>query len=125
MKHFAVGIAVLVCMTHLAAQDSVPVRVRVILVDKDLNQKPVPKLVLNLTGNAIQPQSLTTGFDGLAEAKLPAGKYHLTTPQPAELQGKTYSWELDWDVVPPESRLDLSIDNAKVTTIEPGTASTA
>src|SRR5262249_40698098 len=65
------------------------------------------------------------GFDGLAEAKLPAGKYHLTTPQPVDFQGKRYSWEFDWDVVKPESHLDLSIDNAKVTVSEPAAVNPA
>lgn len=124
MKQHLVGIAVLVYATSMWAQEDVaPVKVRAILVDKDLNPKPVPKLVVNLQAakDAIpaQPHSLTTGFDGLAEAQLPLGRYHVTTPQPVEFQGKKYSWDLDWEVVKPESHLDLSVDNAKVAAIEP------
>src|SRR5262245_21301436 len=121
MKQFLLGITVLVCFTNLVAQESVAVKVRAVLVDKDLNPKPVPKLALNVQatgdGSPGQPQFLTTGFDGLAEARLRPGHYHLSTPQPVEFQGKKYSWELDWDVAQPESHLELSIDNAKVTAV--------
>lgn len=123
MKQRLVGIAVLLAATSMWAQEDVaPVKVRAILVDKDLNPKPVPKLVVNLQAakDAVPAQlhSLTTGFDGLAEAQLPPGRYHVTTPQPVEFQGKKYSWDLDWEVVKPESHLDLSVDNAKVAAIE-------
>ena len=123
VKKSLVGIAVLLCGTSVWAQeDRVPVKIRAILVDKDLNPKPVPKLVVNLQSAKdtvpSQPHSLTTGFDGLAEAQLALGRYHLTT-QPVEFQGKKYSWDLDWEVLHPESHLDLSVDNAKVVAIEP------
>jgi len=126
VKQRIVGIAVLLCTTSVWAQeDLVPVKIRAILVDKDLNPKPVPKLVVNLQAVQSQPHSLTTGFDGLAEAQLPRGRYHLTTPQPVEFQGKKYSWDLDWELAQPESHLDLSIDNAKVAAIEPMRVSAA
>ena len=124
MKRRLIGIAILLYATGTWAQEDVaPVKIRAILVDKDLNPKPVPKLVVNLQAakDAVQAQlhSLTTGFDGLAEAQLPLGRYRVTTPQPVEFQGKKYSWDLDWEVVKPESHLDLSVDNAKVAAIEP------
>jgi len=129
VKQRLVGIAVLLCATSgWAQEDRVPVKIRAILVDKDLNPKPVPKLVVNLQAakNSVQsqqPNTLTTGFDGLAEAQLPLGRYHVTTPQAVEFQGKKYSWDLDWEVVQPESHLDLSVDNAKVAAVEPLRAS--
>jgi hypothetical protein len=102
------------------------VKLRAVLVDKDLNPKPVPKLVVNLRAAGdfaqAQPHSLTTGFDGLAETMLPRGRYHLMTPQGVEFQGKKYSWDFEWEVAQPESHLDLSNDNAKIAAIEPAAA---
>jgi hypothetical protein len=60
------------------------VTVRAVLVDKDLNQKPVPHLGLQLvpeTGDAGSPRETKTDFDGRAELQLPPGNYRLTTPQ--------------------------------------------
>jgi hypothetical protein len=94
--------------------------VRAVLVDKDLNQKPVPKLAFALvpfegpTGEMINGK---TGFDGNSEVQLAPGKYRLSTPEPVEFQGKKYSWELDVAVSVPESTVELSNDNAKVTEI--------
>jgi hypothetical protein len=92
------------------------VKIRAVLIDKDLNPKPVPKLVVTLraAGGAAQaqPLSLTTGFDGLAEARVPRGRITWR-------RRKEYSWDFDWEVVQPESHVDLSTDNATVTSIEP------
>ena len=101
--------------------------VRAVLVDQDLNQKPVPKLTLVFTrqdGTSAEVTTLKTGFDGLAETRLPAGKYHLTTPQPIEFQGKSYSWKQDIVLTGPEQSLELSNDNA-VTSALAGTPSGA
>src|SRR5262249_40283732 len=118
MKRTLVGIAVLLSVTTLCAQeDTVAVKIRAILVDKDLNPKPVPKLLINLQSidpsSQAQPSSVTTGFDGLVETRLPLGRYHLTTPRAVEFQGKKYSWDLVWEMARPETHLDLSVDNAK------------
>jgi len=128
MKRTLVGIAVLLSVTTLCAQeDTVAVKIRAILVDKDLNPKPVPKLLINLQSidpsSQAQPSSVTTGFDGLVETRLPLGRYHLTTPRAVEFQGKKYSWDLVWEMARPETHLDLSVDNAKATAVEPVVAS--
>src|SRR5215470_732246 len=94
-----------------------PVRakVRVILVDKDLNQKPVPFVVVKFAnpagGAAIEAK---TGLDGSATITLPAGHYTVFTPKPAEMGGKRYSWNFAADVSGSQSEIDLTNDNAKV-----------
>src|SRR5262249_32642906 len=55
----------------------------------------------------------------------PRGRYHLMTPQGVEFQGKKYSWDFEWEVVQPESHVDLSNDNAKIAAIEPAAAAPA
>ncbi len=96
---------------------------RAALVDQNLNVKPVPKLALQLRrldGPAgVQPIALSTGFDGLAELQVPAGRYQLTTAQPVEFQGKSYAWEMEVVVSAPEKSLELSNDNAKISEITP------
>jgi len=104
--------------------------VQVVLVDKDLNQKPVPKLAVTLRplGAASNSGEITikTGFDGRAEAEVPLGRYQVSTPQPVEFQGKRYSWDLEVIVSQPEQTIELSNDNAKVSEgrPEPSTRST-
>lgn len=97
-------------------------KVRAVLIDKDLNQKPVPKLsfvLIPFEGPTGQSVAGKTGFDGVGEVQISPGKYRLSTPEPVEFQGKTYSWELDIVVSAPESAVDLSNDNAKVTQAAP------
>jgi S1-C subfamily serine protease len=95
-------------------------KVLAILFDKDLNQKPVPKLAFVLApfeGPVGETITGKTGFDGAAELRLAPGKYRLSTPEPVEFQGKKYSWEIDVTVSLPESTIELSNDNAKSTEV--------
>ena len=125
MRKQAGLIATLLCVTACAlAQTSPPrVRVQVVLVDKDLNQKPVPKLAVTLRplGAASNSGEITikTGFDGRAEAEVPLGRYQVSTPQPVEFQGKRYSWDLEVIVSQPEQTIELSNDNAKSSELVP------
>ncbi|HYA96584.1 MAG TPA: S1C family serine protease [Methylomirabilota bacterium] len=94
--------------------ETVKVKIRAILVDRDLNQKPVPFLVVSLKreeGGAAT--EVKTGLDGTAQAQLPAGQYELSTPKPAELGGKRFSWSLKVAVAGTETQIDLTNDNAK------------
>jgi hypothetical protein len=108
MRKQAGLIATLLCVTAcaLAQTPASKVRVQVVLVDKDLNQKPVPKLAVTLRplGAASNGGEITikTGFDGRAEAEVPLGRYQVSTPQPVEFQGKRYSWDLEVAVSQPE-----------------------
>jgi S1-C subfamily serine protease len=101
-----------------AQVETAKVTIRAILVDKDLNQKPIPRLSLSLTRSDVagtEPYAARTNFDGVAELQLPAGRYHLSTSEPVEFQGKKYSWEIDLTVAAPGTTVELSNDNAKST----------
>ena len=87
-------------------------------MDKDLNQKPVPHLMLTLT--ELGPESpqvitLTTMLDGSVEAKLKVGKYRLVSPHGVEFQGNQFSWDMELTVATEGASVELSNDNAKVT----------
>src|SRR5216684_8411979 len=121
-RSIPLGLAV-VCLLSTASSawsqtESAKLKVRAVLVDKDLNQKPVPKLafiVAPFEGPVGATVTGKTGFDGNGELQLAPGKYHLSTPEPIEFQGKKYSWEVDVTVTAAESTIELSNDNAKVT----------
>jgi S1-C subfamily serine protease len=97
----------------MARPDVVKVHVRVILVDKDLNQKPVPFLVVSMKG-AAKAAEIKTGLDGSAETQLPPGKYTVTTAKAAELGNKRFSWDVRITLSGSEQNVDLTNDNAKV-----------
>lgn len=92
------------------------VNVRAVLVDKDLNQKPVPHLALQLVpeaGDPGSPSEAKTDFDGKAEFQVRPGKCRLATPQGVDFQGRHYIWDLEIDVSEKSASVDLSNDNAR------------
>jgi S1-C subfamily serine protease len=85
-------------------------------VDKDLNQKPVPHLMLTLsavTNNSDVPQEAKTDFSGNAEFQAVPGKYRLSTPQGVDFAKRHYSWDVEIDVAGESISVDLSNDNSK------------
>lgn len=109
----AAGLLVIACgFTSAAPPDPVKLRVRIILVDKELNQKPAPFVVVSFKG-AAKTIELKTDLDGTAEGRLPAGKYIVTTPKPVELGGKRYTWNVKVELSGGAQHLDLTNDNAK------------
>ena len=93
------------------------VKLRVILVDNDLNQKPVPHLTLQLAMDSSKPisaQVIKTDFGGAAEFQAAPGKYKLTSPQGVDFQGRHYTWDLEIDVSGESVSVDLSDDNARM-----------
>lgn len=117
---------VLVSLAGARPQASaVNVKLRVLLVDKDLNQKPVPFYVVSfrntMSGNT--PIELKTDLDGKAEKQLAPGKYSITTSKPMELGGKRYTWNLEVQLSGAEQHIDLTNDNAKTEDIASNAAS--
>jgi S1-C subfamily serine protease len=100
-----------------AQAPNVSLQVRAILVDKDLNQKPVPRLSMVITpdSQAGAPTKLMTDFDGRTRTELAPGKYKLVTSPALEFQGKRLTWKLDIDMSGTEKTVVLSNDNAEVT----------
>ncbi len=103
----------------LSAQAPAPVKIKIraALFDRDLNLKPVPRLAITLKNldASVEPISLQTTLDGIAETELLPGKYQLSTAKPAELFGKAYVWDLEVKIAKPDQIIELSNDNAKVT----------
>src|SRR6266852_4618978 len=96
-----------------AQPNLVKVRVRVILVDQELTQKPVPFFVVSLKSGA-KAAEVKTGLDGTAEAQLRPGRCTVSSPKPAELGGRRFSWNIQVSLSGAEQNVDLTNDNAKV-----------
>ena len=109
-------VVAVIALTLCAQAQTVQVTLRIVLVDRDLNQKPVPsfRITLARTDNpGAEATELKTGLDGTSQKSLPFGKYKLTTPQPIEFQGKRYSWALDVTLSGAQQVIELTNDNAK------------
>src|SRR5215468_12451632 len=92
----ALRFSVLFLACTLAAQTQPPpvkVHVRVVLVDRELNQKPVPFLLVSFK-HGTQSAEVKTKLDGTAEISLAPGSYTVATPKPAELGGQQFSWNV-------------------------------
>ena len=100
-------------LATLAHPNLVKVRLRVILVDQELSQKPVPFFLVSLkcAGKATE---VKTSLEGTAEAQLPPGRCAVSSEKPAELGGKRFSWNIQVSLSGGEQNIDLTNDNAKV-----------
>ena len=115
MGIFTTVLAVL-ALTLCAQAQTVKVTVHVVLVDRDLNQKPVPSYRLSLRRTdaaGSEAIEFKTALDGTCENSVPAGKYKLASVQPIEFQGKRYSWSLDLALSGAQQTVELTNDNAK------------
>jgi hypothetical protein len=108
----------------MARPDGVIVHLRVVLIDQELNQKPVPFFVVSFKG-ATKTSEVKTGLDGTVQTRLAAGRYTVTVAKPAELAGKLYRWNLPVTLAGSEQNLDLTNDNAKIEEIATPAAASA
>ena len=116
-KHLLTGLlAITAALSANPQAGPVNVKLRILLVDKDLNRKPVPFFVVNFrdAAGAASSIELKTDLDGRAEKQLPSGKYFIASAKPLELGGKRYSWNLEMIIRGMEQNIDLTNDNAKV-----------
>ncbi|MHB8736487.1 MAG: S1C family serine protease [Terriglobales bacterium] len=117
----AVVVAVMILPPHSIGQaNSVTIKIQAILVDDQLNQKPVPRLEVTLSpipGGS--PVKLQTGFDGKLEASLTPGQYRLDTPNGIRFGLDRYTWHLVLNVTDGASTISLSNDNATREEIQP------
>src|SRR5262250_1273605 len=125
-KQIAVALGLLVSVSCSQAQaPRVHVKLRVVLVDKDLNQKPVPFVVLRLKSGSAAAVEAKTDLSGSALVQVAAGHYTVTSANPAELGGRKYSWNVEADIRGSDQEIDLTNDNATSESYEGGSASGA
>jgi len=100
-----------------AQAQSVKVSLQIILVDRDLNQKPVPWFHVRLRREDSQKPDifeLKTKLDGRCETSVPAGRYQLATPEAINLEGRLYKWSMEVSLSGTQERIQLTNENATV-----------
>lgn len=106
----------LLTATIHAQSGAVQVKLHIVLIDRDLNQKPVPNFVVTLErSDAAKAQLLQmkTGLDGTAQQSIATGKYKLAGAKPIDFQGKRYNWNLEVAIAGTNQTIELTNDNAK------------
>jgi S1-C subfamily serine protease len=105
-------------------QSTIKLTVKAMIVDRDLNVKPIPKFLFNLQPesgqNGLEPVTLTTRVDGTVEVQVLPMRYRISSVRPLNFEGRQYSWNMQIAVTSPETIVELSNDNA---TIAEGTPS--
>jgi hypothetical protein len=89
----------------------------VILVAAELSHKPVPKPRFRIVPQSsdVGTTELSTSFEGDIEITLPPGRYRLQTESAVELEGKRFSWDLEFEITAGSTTaLELSNDNVAV-----------
>ena len=118
-------LALLPAQHAMAEETQSRVKLRMVLVLRDLTLRPVPRHTLQIvtafdSSPSQKALSITTGFDGTAEVTLGVGSYHVVVQDPAELEDKQYTWDISFSVLAgqKEVTVDLSNDNATVQGIQ-------
>src|SRR5882762_7881351 len=80
-------IALLFVLVSAVAAQTVKLKLRAALYDRDLNVKPLPHLSVKLVPATpgTQPIAVQTTLDGVVEVDVPPGKYKVVTEKPIEL----------------------------------------
>jgi len=101
----------------------VKLNLHIVLVDRELNQKPVPWFHVTLHSKDTQDAEdldLKTKLDGTCEGAVQPGRYELTTPQPIELQGRRYKWSMEVSISGTQEMIELTNDNAVIERVSAG-----
>ena len=114
----AVAMAIAGAGRNVEAQSIATLQITTVLVDTDLNVKPVPRHVFLLRAGAGEIQRIVTGLDGKAQIVTSPGDYTLESERPVDFQGKSYKWKVSISLSPGQSiAVELSIDNAVIETL--------
>ena len=103
-------------MTSATQRDIVKITIKAMIVDRDLNVKPIPKFTFAFqdeeTGKEVS--TVTTRLDGTAEVEISRAHYRVVSVRPLAFEGKQFSWNVDLLPSAPETTIELSNDNAKI-----------
>jgi len=114
-------IAVVAALSAVSQTPNVKVKVRAVLYDRDLNQKPVPHLALTFHNlDKGTDTTAQTSLAGSAEIELPPAKYRIASAKSVEFRGNSYAWEFTQEFTKADNLLELSNDNARVTDLTGG-----
>jgi S1-C subfamily serine protease len=108
----------------ISGQTLAVLHIRIVLNDVTGESRPVARHALLVSDDppSREPRLIVTNIDGTADVRLLPGRYVIESDQPVAFQGKSYRWRQDLNVVAGrESSLELTVANAVVEPIAPGT----
>jgi S1-C subfamily serine protease len=108
----------------ISGQTLVVLHIRVVLTDATGQPRPLARHALIISDDppTQEARRIVTNIDGTAAVRLRPGTYVVESDQPVALQGKAYRWRQTLDIVAGrDSALDLTVANAVVEPIAPGT----
>jgi S1-C subfamily serine protease len=119
-------LAVLACAVPAAisGQSLAVLHIRAVLTDLNGQPRPLARHALLISDDppTRETRRIVTSIDGTADVRLRPGHYVVESDQPVALQGKAYRWRQTLDIVAGvDSTLDLTVANAVVEPIAPGT----
>jgi S1-C subfamily serine protease len=108
----------------ISGQTLTVLHIRGVLTDASGQSRPLARYALLISDDppTREPRRIVTKTDGTADVMLRAGTYVVESDQPVALEGKAYRWRQTLDIVAGrEAALDLTVANAVVEPIAPGT----
>lgn len=98
----------------LAAAPDVQVAIKAVLLDPELNLKPIPRMriFIKRSGQDEVIAEIRTSFEGSAAIDLSDGNYVLETPEGVDFGGKNLRWKERFEVSGESLVVELSNDNA-------------
>jgi len=108
----------------ISGQTLVVLHIRAVLTDAIGQPTPVARyaLLISEIPQTRETRRIVTRIDGTADVRLLPGTYVVESDQPVALQGRAYRWRQTLDIVAGrDSALDLTVANAVVEPIAPGT----
>jgi len=108
----------------ISGQTFVVLHIRGVLTDATGQPRPLARHALLISDDppTRETRRIVTSIDGTADVRLSPGTYVVESDQPVALQGKAYRWRQTLDIVAGrDAALDLTVANAVVEPIAPGT----
>ncbi len=102
--------------------------IKIVLVDPDGKDTPVPRHPLLISDNpaSAAPRRIVTALDGTADVQLRPGSYTVESDKPVAFHGKAYRWTQILTVrAGRESTLELTAKNAEVEAITASNSASA
>jgi S1-C subfamily serine protease len=102
--------------------------IKVVLVDETQKVTPVPHHALLVGDNppSATPRRIVTALDGTVDVRLRPGNYTVESDRPVAFHGKAYQWTQQVEIAAGrDGVLELTVDNADVEPVAPGTATGA
>ena len=101
----------------VAAQATGVLHIKVVLLDAERKETPVPRHALLISDNpaTTSPRRIVTALDGTADVRLRPGNYTVESDEPVAFQGKAYQWTQTLDIVAGrDAVLELTAANAEI-----------